>query len=202
MKNLVKKSNLLYVAALITIGVLVFVAMNYSYFWEQAKYRTVGVGEVTQKQEDGSSKPVYEPNTVVIKSLGISAPIKFVTEANEAVFQEALQSGVVQFPNTAPVGTVGNTYIFGHSSDFAFAKGEYKTVFALLPSIKKDAEILVTNAEGKQFSYVVTDTFVANNTDLHLLDQNTGGKAVLTLQTSYPIGTALKRYIVKAELKP
>lgn len=141
-----------------------------------------------------------EPNMLRIPSLDINAPILYVNEKKETVFQQALQNGVVHYPDTALIGRPGNTYIFGHSSDMALAPGNYKTVFALLPNIQKDAEISLTDPFGTVFKYKVFDQFVAENTDVELLEQNTDGKKILTLQTSYPIGTALKRYIVKAEL--
>lgn len=142
-----------------------------------------------------------EPNRINISSLGINAPIVESEENNETSFQKALEKGVVHYPGTAKVGEFGNTYLFAHSSDFAFKGGEYKTVFALLPKIEKGAEIVVSNTEGVAFRYEVTDSFVANSTDLHLLDQKEFKEKLLTLQTSYPIGTALKRWIVTAKLK-
>jgi sortase (surface protein transpeptidase) len=60
---------------------------------------------------------------------------------------------------------------------------------------------MVADQNGFLYTYVVTDHFVANKDDVQLLDQGNYQKKLLTLQTSYPIGTALKRYIVRAELK-
>lgn len=191
-------------AVLAGIAAIGFVLLNFSYFSKQITYffdRTF-VSEV-QREFRQSENPVKQnPNEIYIPSLSIQAPIKFVDSKDEAVFQKALQDGVVQYPETAPIGEVGNTYIFGHSSDFAFSAGSYKTVFAILPNIELGAEILLTDENGEVFKYVVYNKFVAEKTATHLLSQDTGGKKILTLQTSYPIGTALKRYIVKAELKP
>jgi sortase A len=140
------------------------------------------------------------PNWLWIQSLNISAPVIEPAGKTEDDFQVALRSGTVHYPGTAYPGQKGNVYIFGHSSDFAFTPGNFKTVFALLPRIEIGAQIKLTDEEGIIYYYKVTDKFVvdANRTDV--LDQDTS-KSILTLQTSYPIGTALRRYIVIAELQ-
>jgi LPXTG-site transpeptidase (sortase) family protein len=183
--------------AIFIIGVL---ALNAPYFIKQIKFRW-HKPSAPMAQNQFAEPKTGPPNFLEIPSLQISAPIQFADDTNENKFQEALRQGVVHYPNTANIGEVGNPYIFGHSSDFAFSKGNYKTVFALLPNIEIGAEILATNKDGTQFSYKVFNKFVAKKTDVYLLDQQTGGKKLLTLQTSYPIGTALQRYIVLAELQ-
>lgn len=197
---LYKLLRYLIIAVLIAAGI--FALLNMSYFSKQVGY-FFNKTFLTETQRDfaRSENPVASvPNQLYIPSLDILAPIIYVESTNEEVFQKALQDGVVQYPNTAKIGTVGNTYIFGHSSDFALSKGSYKTVFALLPSIEKGEEILVTDEDGEQFVYKVYDKFVAKNTDTYLLKQDTQGRKILTLQTSYPVGTALQRYIIKAEM--
>jgi HemK-like putative methylase len=68
-----------------------------------------------------------------IPSLSIEAPIQFIDKADEKTFQAALKNGVVHYPGTALAGEFGNMYIFGHSSDYIWSKGHYKTIFAVLP---------------------------------------------------------------------
>jgi LPXTG-site transpeptidase (sortase) family protein len=126
----------------------------------------------------------------------------YATEANETAFQAALATGVVHFPETAKPGEFGNVYLFGHSSDYAWSKGAYKTVFALLTKIQPGTEILVSDSVGDLFTYKVKEAFVAGSKDVKYLSQEKYEKKLLTLQTSYPIGTALKRYIVRAEILP
>jgi LPXTG-site transpeptidase (sortase) family protein len=147
-----------------------------------------------------AAQEISQPNTLLIPSLNIAAPINFVDQNNETFFQQALQTGVVHFPGTALPGQSGNVYIFGHSSDFVWSKGHYKTVFAALPKITLGSSIIVSNAQGQQFDYTVVEKKVVSPSDLTVLAQDKT-KSLLTLQTSYPLGTALKRYIVIAELK-
>ncbi|HEX3095922.1 MAG TPA: sortase [Patescibacteria group bacterium] len=179
--------------------ILSYIAMNTSYFFKQVNFYFHPPKVDTAQQNSNQDKG--QPNHLSIPSLGIEAPIIEPSGNTEANFQEALKNGPVHYPGTAGVGQVGNMYIFGHSSDFAFKAGNYKTVFALLPSIQNGAEIVLTDGSGRKFVYKVFDHFVAASTDVKLLSQDTQGKKILTLQTSYPVGTALKRYIAKAELQ-
>lgn len=141
------------------------------------------------------------PNTLTIRNLAIEAPVVYITEKSERAYQDALRDGVVHYPGTAMPGELGNVYIFGHSSDYVWSPGAYKTIFARLPQIEIGEQIEITDADGKSFVYVVTETKVVGPRDLSVLDQFNYEKRVLTLQTSYPLGTALQRYIVVAELK-
>ena len=135
-----------------------------------------------------------------IPSLSITAPIVYATGSSETVFQTDLKNGVVHYPGTANPGQSGNCYIFGHSSDYVWSSGKFKTVFATLPHIQKGAEIQVSNKDGLIFTYIVTNITVVSPSATQYLEQDTT-KKILTVQTSYPIGTALKRFLVIAELK-
>lgn len=139
-------------------------------------------------------------NQLRIPNLGIEAPIIYAVERNETAYQDALKKGVAHFPGTAEPGKYGNTYIFGHSSDFPLSAGDYKTIFASLPDIKIGDAIYLTDAKGNAFRYLATETKIIKPNDLSALDQYENQKRMLTVQTSYPIGTALRRFIVVAEL--
>lgn len=179
--------------------VAALVLVNFSYFWKNISYtinppsKTTSVNEPTQQQEK------IEPNRLIVKKLEIEAPIIYVEEESEEAFQQGLQNGVVHFPKTAKPGETGNVYIFGHSSDYAWSRGSYKTIFALLPRIKTDDQIIVSDSEGNKFIYGVFETKVVATSDVQYLDQPDSEK-LLTLQTSYPVGTALKRFIIRARL--
>jgi len=139
------------------------------------------------------------PDTLAIPSLGIEAPIIYATGTSEAVFQSALKRGVVHYPGTALPGAKGNTFIFGHSSDYVWNVNPYRNIFALLPQIKIGARILVSDPTGRLFEYRVTGTRIVPADDLQALRQGDKNIQTLTLQTSYPLGTALRRFLVQAE---
>jgi len=194
-----------------TVGFLVFLFVCL-WYWEYAfkhlRYVFISPsGPVIELLDVGATStiaaphPISEPNRLYIPSLSIEAPILFIEKKTEAVYQEALKKGVVHFPGTAQVGELGNMYIFGHSSDYPWSGGEYKTVFALLPQIQDGALVVVTDGAGKKFEYRVIEARVVAKDDLSVLSQFEKKKRLLTVQTSYPLGTALKRFIVVAELK-
>ena len=135
-----------------------------------------------------------------IPKLQISAPIIYVESAAEAAIQVGLSLGVVHYPDTAQPGKVGNCYIVGHSSDYSSAKGDYKQVFAGLLELEIGDEIFIA-ANGETFRYLVSHTKIVAPDDLSALSQETGGRRVLTLQTSYPVGSADRRFLAVAELE-
>lgn len=190
------------VLVLVLVCVYIFGVLNFDYFSKLAEYH------LFQKKYNNTkiyklreTKQVYfTPNVLEIKRLGIKAPIIYVEETSESVFQEALQSGVVHFPGTALPGRFGNCYIFGHSSDYIFSKGDFKTVFAALPKIELGSEVEISDENGNLFKYKVISSKRVESKDLSVLDQGDGTKRLLSLQTSYPLGTALARWVVVAEL--
>jgi len=180
------------------------VAINFQYFQANLKYvflkRGGSLDERFQKAVAGE-KETMEPNYLLVPSLGIQAPVVYESENSDQAFSKALQNGVVHYPGTALPGELGNCYIFGHSSDYPWKAGNYRTVLALLPSISQGEKILVSGPSGTVFRYRVTKTQIAGPDDVELFNQNNYQSRILTLQTSYPIGTALKRFVVIAEME-
>jgi LPXTG-site transpeptidase (sortase) family protein len=180
--------------------VAVFLVLNINYFAANLRlmFRRP---QINYQIEHQAAFATMTPNTLIIPSLGIQAPIIYTDDKTENGFQAALINGVVHYPGTANVGELGNVYIFGHSSDFFWSKGKYKNIFATLPEIKPGAEIYASNPAGEKFTYLVTAGFAVASNDTSVLDQQGNTKKLLTLQTSWPVGTALKRWVVTAELK-
>ena len=143
---------------------------------------------------------VWLGGSLKISSLAIAAPLVYVGERAEKTFQTGLRQGVVQYPGTALPGQLGNMYVFGHSSDYRWSKGSYKTIFAKLPNIKVGSEIKVTDTAGKVYTYKVVNIAIALPTEVKYLSQYNYQRKLLTVQTSYPVGTALKRFVAIAEL--
>lgn len=172
------------------------------------------VREVAQAEtERGSTLPTLSlevappDNRLVIPSLDIHAPIheaqdidiqKNNWQAIEDQVQEALKNGVVHFPGTATPGKQGNAFITGHSSYYPIMPGRYKDVFALLPEIEIGAVIEIWQ-DQKKLTYQVSDKREVNPSETNVLDQTDDQR--LTLMTCTPLGTALKRLIVTAQLE-
>ena len=184
----------------------IFVTLNGGYVWREFEYSVARLGAsvtgstVVLLAPEEKEAPL-QPNEILIPSIGVRAPIVYVDVISEPVFVEALHHGVVHYPMTANVGEPGNAFLFGHSSDWIGVEDPYRNVFALLPHLLVGDEITVTDQDGLTFTYVVTETFIVTPTDTRVLEQGDGTESILTLQTSYPFGTALARFIVRATLK-
>ncbi len=142
-----------------------------------------------------------KPDMLSIPSLNISAPVIYIDKTGEKAYVPALAKGVVHYPGTALPGAFGNDYIFGHSSDLPWSNGNYKTIFAPLPQIAIGDKIFLTDHEGQVFTYTVFETKIVTPNDLSVLGQFDNKQKLLSLQTSYPLGTALKRFIVLARIE-
>jgi len=141
------------------------------------------------------------PNQIVIKKIGVQAPLVYADTVKEPLLQKALENGVVHYLGTANPGEWGNAYFFGHSSNFPTRPGKYKTVFALLSQLREGDEISITDQRGRLFTYRIFDKKIVKPTQLEVLEQGNGNRKILTLQTSYPLGMAMWRYVVVAELE-
>ena len=140
-----------------------------------------------------------KPGQLSIPKLGVQAPIVWTRDF--ARMEEDLKSGATHHPATPYPGERGTVSIHGHSSGNPW-DGNYKTVFTKLNFLEPGDEVLVTvyNAasEGKQYRYVVREKQVFAKGDQEQFDQRDG--YFLNLSTSWPVGTALQRYVVTTEL--
>lgn len=186
---------------LILLGVCaaVFIFLNFDYFWANVNFFIRPPQSTPISISVTHSK--IQPNILIIDSLDIRAPLQYPTTTGETASQAALNNGVAHYPGTANPGQVGNCYIFGHSSNYIWIKNPYKTIFATLPSIKIGADVIVSDPQGAAYAYQVTASYMVAANDTKVLSQQTGGQKILTLQTSYPVGTALARWIVVARLQ-
>lgn len=95
-------------------------------------------------------------------------------------------------------GATGNAFIFGHSSNYPWIKGDYNDVFALLDNLEFGDKIIVYYNQQK-FVYTIREKKIIRPGDLKALDRD-DTKKELSLMTCWPIGTTLKRMLVFAEL--
>lgn len=135
-------------------------------------------------------------NHIVIERIGVDAPINWSVEDNNDIIMKSLVSGVSHLANTSKPGEKGNVFIVGHSSNYSFAKGDYKTVFALLPDLVIGDKINI-KYNNTLYTYKVTKKSVVSPNDVTV--KEVGATPKLTLMTCVPLGTSLKRQIIVAE---
>lgn len=146
----------------------------------------------------------YE-NRVVIPKIWENIPlldiknraISWEEELND-IFMEELEKWIIRYPGSAKPGEDGNTFIFGHSSNFPWIKWDYNSIFALLDKVAYGDDVVIYY-EQKKYMYKITEKKVISPGDISILERN-HDKPELTLMTCWPIGTTLNRLIVTGEL--
>ncbi len=153
-------------------------------------------------------RPVSYENRIVIPSIEVNAPVMEPSLGLDALKSEdwnaledqirsSLLQGVVHYPGTADPGQIGNAFFTGHSSNVFWEQSPYNTVFALLPKLKEGEDIYIT-FDQVEYHYKVTSKTEVSPKEVSILKQ--GDTKELTLMTCTPLGTTLRRLVVKAEL--
>ncbi len=147
----------------------------------------------------------YE-NRVVIPKIGKNIPLveienRDVGSVNELhdIFMEELEDGIVRYPGSALPGEAGNSFIFGHSSNFPWLPGDYNEVFALLDRVVYNDEIIVYY-DQKKYTYKVREKRVVRPGDTSVLRNQNKDRKLITLMTCWPIWTTTNRLLVIGEL--
>ena len=116
--------------------------------------------------------------------------------------EKDLESGLAHFMKTAAPGQNGNLIVSGHSSNFVWAKGGYNHIFEKLNDLQVGDLVTIQTVQknGRMFEYQykITDKFVTTANDQKIFENTPN--PTLTLSTCWPLGTNLKRLIVKAEI--
>ena len=145
-------------------------------------------------------------NRLVIPKLGKSVPLVNMSTEHiegenwselEKQIQDGLRQGVVHYPGTAEPGQVGNVFITGHSSYYPWDPGKFKDVFAVLGQLEVGDEYYVYY-DQKKYTYKVSDKFEVQPENVNVLQQP-HDKKISTLMTCTPVGTTLRRLIIRAE---
>lgn len=132
-------------------------------------------------------------------SYRLSIPSLKIKDALVDLGSMDLKNSLIQYPQTALPGQLGNTVIFGHSvlPQF-FNPKSYLTIFATLFRLKQGDEIFI-DFDKIKYKYKVEEMFEIKPTDFSVLEQRFDSR-YLTLITCSPPGTYLRRLVVKAKL--
>ena len=129
----------------------------------------------------------------------LSIPKLKIKDAVVTIGSMDLKKSLIQYPQTALPGQLGNAVIFGHSvlPQF-FNPNSYLTLFSTLYRLKQGDEIII-DYDSVQYKYIIDEMFEVKPTDLSVLEQRFDQKNI-TLITCSPPGTYLRRLIIKASL--
>lgn len=147
----------------------------------------------------------YE-NRIVIPKIGKNIPLVDIVNQNiegenelNDIFMKELENGVIRYPGSALPWEAGNSFIFGHSSNFPWLEWNYNDVFALLDNLDDGDEIIVYY-EQKKFTYKINRKDVIKPGDVWIIKNKDKSVKELTVMTCWPIGTTFNRLVVVAEL--
>ncbi|PZM86557.1 hypothetical protein DLH72_00615 [Candidatus Gracilibacteria bacterium] len=146
----------------------------------------------------------YE-NRIVIPKLGKNIPLVDIKNQKvdsehelENIFMKELENGVVRYPGSAVPGENGNSFIFGHSSNFPWMNGDYNEVFSNLNFLESGDEVIIYYGQ-KKFIYKIKEKKVIKPGDVSVLKRYPDKKE-LSIMTCWPIGTTLNRLVVIGEM--
>jgi Sortase domain len=128
------------------------------------------------------------------------------TSALTSAVQKKLEQGIVHLGYTIQPGEIGNSYIVGHSSNFATVKSDYNTIFKPLELATKEGdEFWLYDQKGREMKFCVFDNLKIPEEDIKEAYKDFGNERVVTLQTSilgWRNGTiaATHRWLVRGKL--
>jgi LPXTG-site transpeptidase (sortase) family protein len=142
-------------------------------------------------------------NRISIPRIGKNVPLVTVPTHRhwkqlEKNIQDGLKGGVVVHPVSRKPGIKGNFFVTGHSSYYAWDKGRFKDVFALLHEVEI-GDLIEIFWEGEKYTYEVREEKVVPPTETSVLNQPKD-KSILTLMTCTPVGTNKNRLVLVGKL--
>jgi len=149
---------------------------------------------------DNTKKKYIPPigdNFISIPAIEAYAPIAWGVENISEAVDKNLQNGVIQIKDSVLPGKKGNVFITGHSSNYVWSPGKYKSVFALLNKLVP-GDTIQLKYKNKDYIYEVAAKKIVGPNETNVITDAQFEKQ-LTLMSCWPVGTALKRLIVTAK---
>jgi LPXTG-site transpeptidase (sortase) family protein len=129
------------------------------------------------------------PNRLIIKKIGVNAPI--VESANE---EYGLSKGAWRVPTTSKPDKGGNTVITGHR--FKYLPPNNLTFYLFHEIVAGDLVSVIW--EDEDYIYRVRETKIVPATEVSIMDPS--NESILTLFTCDPIYSTKNRLVIIAEL--
>lgn len=168
---------------------------NKSFSFSEAIFSSLSADKLFKAK--GPSIKIDEGELVVPK-IGVRAPIAWNSSFADKDLKENLANGLAHYEGSIlPNDKAGNVFVTGHSSDYWWNKGSYKTVFALLDKLVVGDQAMI-KFQGRVFVYEVSKLFVVSPEQIEVVSYT--DNPILSLMTCTPVGTAINRLIVQFEL--
>jgi sortase (surface protein transpeptidase) len=172
--------------------------LSFPKFEVEANLQNQSFDEFFEKDSDDKidfKKPIQEKQADINSGNYESIPI-----------QKLLKTGIVHIPITPQPGEVGNSYIVGHTSNFASVKSNYNTIFKPFESKSEvDDEFYIFDHRCRKLKFKVFEVKAIKSADIKEAYKNFGDRRVVTLQGSileYVNGylEPTKRWLTRGEL--
>lgn len=141
-------------------------------------------------------------NLLELPQFDIKAPILEVETSDSGIIYKKLKQGVVLYPGSDIPGK-GYSIIIGHSSQYPWESGRYKSVFSLLNQLEQGDRIYVF-WDQKPLVFEVRDKNIflpwPKGTESTETIFPPSDEPTLILQSCWPVGVASKRVAVKTVL--
>ncbi|MBU2082401.1 sortase [Patescibacteria group bacterium] len=137
-----------------------------------------------------------------IPKIEVLAPVIPFEDTSEKSVSAVLEKGVGLYAGSQLPGKAGRAVILGHSSKETWyhRDGQYAYNFALLDKLQNGDEFYMV-FEGKKLIYkVFSNSILTPEKTNEILSQTPKGDSEIALITCWPIGFALKRVLIQAEL--
>ncbi|MFH0912546.1 MAG: class E sortase [Patescibacteria group bacterium] len=192
-------------SSLVVMGPTLYSKITYYFFAPEIKETNINLGlpvsapdyQTIAPQVGIDSQPITQESKIIIPKINVDAPIVFPQSAANKSILDAIQNGVAHYPGTALPGRVGNVFVTGHSSYYWWSGGKYNRIFTLLDKLQPN-DLVYVYYEGKEYIYKVRDSIIVLPSQTDVL--NPTASATLSLMTCTPVGTNLKRLVVRADL--
>lgn len=188
---------------------LIFAFMQYNsviFAYAQAYVSPGNIDPQNIITDPNASLAVSKEPRIIIPRFNIDVPVTYENTMGSTAKEThekqmaAMRKGVAYFGArgfSARPGELGNFGIAGHSSNDVTDSGAAKFVFAPLLKMKK-GDVFYLNYEGTRYTYSVTMIKEVSPSGVTALNVGTK-KAMATLITCTPLGTADKRLLIFGE---
>ncbi len=150
------------------------------------------------KQETKKETPFYDKeDSIEISAINITAPIIVSNPITDDDFKEALEKGVVHFPESDLPGEKGTSILLGHSAPPGWPKIDYEWVFSDLEKLEKGDEITIY-FENNLYNYIVEEKIfldIGEDIPSYISDDSE-----MILLSCWPPGKNVKRIGIRAFL--
>src|SRR5919202_444015 len=140
----------------------------------------VSSGEEAAEEETATEEEEAAPTPPDDPTLYLSIPKLGISHALVANDEVGLELGVMHLPETGfPWAKGANTYIAGHRLGFPGTGSDH--IFFDLPSLGQGDEIILTDANGQTYKYLVSEILQVDPTDMSVTGPT--GRDTVSLQT-------------------